>query len=236
MNLNSGIYVIRHRESGKEYIGRSVNIKERWWLHRRDTESRRDRSPLHRAMRKYGFDAFEWKVLIQAPARLHVTLERQFMRDRKTAVPRGYNVGGAAGGQPCRELLAAMGPEEREAKLAEMRESAKKMHATLALRRQDPEYQARYKISNKETALRREVARRERIASDATYAAKEAARRSRGGEKSQKTLKDRCAADPERAAREAKTRRRCGLMARLCDTRTTEAGRKKIFQKLKELD
>jgi len=186
----SGIYMIRHKESGKKYIGRSTDIANRWNLHKRHTEQRKDRSPLHRAMRKYGYDAFEWKVLTTAPARLHVVLERQFMRDWQVMVPHGYNVGGAAGGQPPRELLDAMGEDEREIKLAEMKLLSGKMHAAIKERRTDPVYEAAYLAEKKATALLREVARRERIANDPEYAAREKARRHLGGIKAHKTRKN----------------------------------------------
>jgi group I intron endonuclease len=193
----SGIYMIRHKESGKKYIGRSTDIVNRWNLHKKHTEQKKDRSPLHRAMRKYGYDAFEWKVLTTAPARLHVLLERQFICDWNVMVPHGYNVGGAAGGQPPRELLDAMGSDEREAKIAEMRENSRKMHTTLRERRIDPVYEAAYLANMKATALAREVARRERLANDPEYAAREKARRHRGGVKAQEAIRARAAVDPD---------------------------------------
>lgn len=185
----SGIYLIRHKASGKSYVGRSTNIENRWDLHKRHTEQKRDRSPLHRAMRKYGYDAFDWIVLVRAPARLHVTLEHQFMTDWGTLVPAGYNVGGASGGVPSRELLNLMGEEERSEKEREMRDLARKMNASLAQKRQDPEYEARYRAVKSAAAARCWAERKAREASDPVFAAEMQARRKRRAAKAQETLR-----------------------------------------------
>lgn len=193
----SGIYLIRHKASGKSYVGRSTNIENRWDLHKRHTEQKRDRSPLHRAMRKYGYDAFDWIVLVRAPARLHVVLEHQFIVDRATLVPVGYNVGGAAGGNPPRELLALMGEEERAAKELEMRALARKMHATLARKREDPAYEAAYRATKSEAAKRRWAARKARIAEDPVFAEEADKKWRERAAKAAATIRARKAADPE---------------------------------------
>jgi hypothetical protein len=165
-------------------------------LHKRHTEQKRDRSPLHRAMRKYGYDAFDWLVIVRAPARLHVTLEHQFMTDWRTLVPAGYNVGGAAGGQPSRELLELMGPEERVSKEQEMRARAQKMHAALKQKRQDPEYDSEYRAVKRAAAARCWADRKAREASDPAFAAEMQARRKQRAAKAATTVRNRRASDP----------------------------------------
>lgn len=197
----SGIYMIRHKDSGKMYIGRSTDVQNRWNLHKRHTEERRSRSPLHRAFRKYGYDAFEWKVLVTAPARLHVALERQFMRDWSTMAPSGYNVGGAAGGFAPKELLDAMGPEEREEQLSTMREQASKMHTTVAEKRKDPAYDAWYKTRMSQAAITRWAQRRERLATDPEYAAEAQAKWAARALRARDTIAERKRNDPEFAAK-----------------------------------
>lgn len=183
--MTSGIYMIRHRDSGKTYIGRSRNIEERWWLHKRHTELQRDRSPLHRAMHKYGNEAFEWKVLVTAPPRLHVVLEHQFMTDWGTVVPKGYNVGGANGGRPSREILAEMGEAEREQTLTEMRQSATVMHDSIrAHRESDPEFDKAFRDIKRKVALDRELAWKERAKTDLEFVEAQKKRRSEAGKKS----------------------------------------------------
>lgn len=219
--------MIRHRDSGKCYIGRSTDIRNRWNLHKRHTEQNRDRSPLHRAMRKYGYDAFDWVVLIKAPARLHVVLEDRFMRDMKTMVPAGYNVGGAAGGQPSRELLDAMGSEERAIKITEMREQATKMHTTLAARRKNPEYEANYRAVKSEAAKRRWAERKARISSDPIFAAEAAAAWTLRAAKAASTIKRRCFEDADFALYMRNNRIANGKKARANDPRTIAASLRK---------
>ncbi len=227
--MTSGIYMIRHRDSGKTYIGRSRNIEERWWLHKRHTELQRDRSPLHRAMRKYGNEAFEWKVLVTAPPRLHVVLEHQFMTDWGTVVPKGYNVGGANGGRPSREILAEMGEAERDEMVAEMRRAATAMHTSIRERREaDPEYDAWYKERMRQAALTREARRKERFLVDPEYVEREANRRRNGGIKSAATRKLRDDADPERARKAHETCVAAGKKARASDPRTLRAAARKL--------
>lgn len=57
------MYQIEHIASGKSYIGiTSGSLKQGWSLHR--TCARRgDKTPLHRALRKHGFEAFDWRSL-----------------------------------------------------------------------------------------------------------------------------------------------------------------------------
>ena len=63
----SGIYRATHKETGKVYIGQSLNIYERWKSYKRisnNPNSRKsDKRYFIRAIRKYGFDAFDWEVL-----------------------------------------------------------------------------------------------------------------------------------------------------------------------------
>ena len=219
----SGIYLIRHKASGKSYVGRSTNIENRWDLHKRHTEQKRDRSPLHRAMRKYGYDAFDWLVLVRAPARVHVTLEHQFMVDWGTLVPSGYNVGGAAGGQPPRELLDLMGPEERAAKEHEMRGLAQKMHVALKHKRQDPDYEAEYRAIKSAAAKKRWADRKARMAEDPVFAAEADKKWRERAAKAATTVRNRRASDPVFAEQHSAKLSAAAKATRARDPRTIAA-------------
>lgn len=56
-----GIYKITNNLNGKFYIGKSVNIWNRWRQHR----CAKDNAPIHRAMKKYGKDNFSLEILEQ---------------------------------------------------------------------------------------------------------------------------------------------------------------------------
>lgn len=64
-----GIYRIRHIETGRSYVGSSVDIERRWrehiWLIRRNLH--RAKHLMH-AFQKYGADAFAFEVLEEMPA------------------------------------------------------------------------------------------------------------------------------------------------------------------------
>lgn len=88
----AGIYVIRHRVSGKEYVGQSKNIRERAASHR----AARSWHYFGRALRRHGLEAFDICVLaFGAPCDLG-RLEQETIAARGTRSPAGYNL--AAGG------------------------------------------------------------------------------------------------------------------------------------------
>lgn len=79
----SGIYAIRHNESGKMYVGSAVNFKRRWRQHRVLLNSNRHHSPhLQNAWAKYGQSAFNFNVLeyVDEPAKL--VAREQFWLDQ----------------------------------------------------------------------------------------------------------------------------------------------------------
>ena len=61
---NSGIYAIRHKETGKQYIGSATYFANRWAVHRYHlTRNQHHCSYLQHAWNKYGADSFEWVKL-----------------------------------------------------------------------------------------------------------------------------------------------------------------------------
>lgn len=62
----TGIYLIKNTITGHCYVGQAKNIERRIYYHLLSTidEKRKDYNyPLHKAMRKYGYDAFELELL-----------------------------------------------------------------------------------------------------------------------------------------------------------------------------
>ena len=60
--MASYVYLITHRDSGKCYVGKTNNPKGRWKSHKK-VARRGDPRPLYCALRKYGFDAFDFEVI-----------------------------------------------------------------------------------------------------------------------------------------------------------------------------
>jgi group I intron endonuclease len=95
MKVASGIYLIRHRESGNSYVGSSVNIPTRWKQHR--YVLRRGNHPakyLQNSWNKYGPDAFEFSVLEEVAGQSRLIEREQAYIDLWKPV---YNVAQVAG-------------------------------------------------------------------------------------------------------------------------------------------
>lgn len=89
----SGIYLIRHRESGKCYVGSSVNCESRFYQHKSLLRLGRHRNPiLQAAWNKYGPDAFDFELLESVPVETLIAREQWHMDQRQ---PNVFNVGTA---------------------------------------------------------------------------------------------------------------------------------------------
>lgn len=119
------VYVIRHTPSGKEYVGKSVQLRVRMNRHC----SALSNYYVHRAIRQYGLDSFEVCVVYQGEN----TTAREIanISERGSLTPAGYNMtaGGDGGNsvlwteelrQAARERSTGRkaGPEERERRRA----------------------------------------------------------------------------------------------------------------------
>lgn len=73
----SGVYCIVNKTNGHKYVGASKNISMRLSTHF-TREFRRSNAPLHVAMREYGLDCFDWKVLEYCPQEELLETERKW--------------------------------------------------------------------------------------------------------------------------------------------------------------
>ena len=75
-----GIYRITHIDSGRFYIGSSVNIRQRWWGHQHDLRTKRHKnSRLQNYWNKYGEAAFRWEVVEEVEKLSLNEREQQFL-------------------------------------------------------------------------------------------------------------------------------------------------------------
>ena len=96
----SGIYQIRHIESGKVYIGSAVDIQHRWAKHRHALRKDQHHSGhLQRAWRKYGPDAFAFEILEVVPDGVDlIRIEQEYLDRLHPFDPEiGYNGSPTAG-------------------------------------------------------------------------------------------------------------------------------------------
>lgn len=70
----SGIYLIINKKTGQKYVGGSVDIDYRMYLHE---HSPNDCSYIDNAIQKYGFDDFEWIILEELPKDWDIIGERE---------------------------------------------------------------------------------------------------------------------------------------------------------------
>lgn len=93
-----GIYAIRHVESGRVYVGQTVNLRLRRNHHRAQANSGKHcNTKLQRAWAKHGEAAFAFEVLELVAEVLDLSAREQFWIDRLDAVARGFNICPAAG-------------------------------------------------------------------------------------------------------------------------------------------
>jgi group I intron endonuclease len=93
----SGIYKIRNIETGKVYIGSSINLKKRVSKHKTELKTGRHHSQkLQRAWDKYGAQAFEFFVLEMASNDELIERE-QYWLDHFDCANDGYNILPTAG-------------------------------------------------------------------------------------------------------------------------------------------
>ncbi|AEC22271.1 putative endonuclease (plasmid) [Pusillimonas sp. T7-7] len=88
-----GIYLLVHRATGRSYVGQSSDIKTRWKSHR----TRKHSTHISLAIQKYGWDAFDARVL-EICARELLNERESFWVDAIDCIsPKGFNL--RTGGQ-----------------------------------------------------------------------------------------------------------------------------------------
>lgn len=100
--FQSGVYAIRHKESGKVYVGSSYDVKNRWRTHKKRLFNKNHHSILlQRAYNLYGLDAFEFVILeIYEPNPNLLTREQHWIDFYQSANSNsGYNICPIAGSQ-----------------------------------------------------------------------------------------------------------------------------------------
>jgi group I intron endonuclease len=83
----SGIYLIRNIDSGRTYVGKSINIRKR----ARDHYAMKDDTYLARGLRKHGHDRFQVRAYIAAIPEILNSLEVMLIRVMGTYGKLGYN-------------------------------------------------------------------------------------------------------------------------------------------------
>lgn len=93
------VYQIVNTLSGKKYIGKTKNLKVRWYLHRRQA-IRKENLPLYNAINKYGIEHFICSILSFCKTEKELNKrEIDLIDEHNTLHPNGYNLtAGGSGG------------------------------------------------------------------------------------------------------------------------------------------
>ena len=107
---NGKIYLITHIESGKMYVGLTVQtLEKRWKDHIEDSRKHyiKSEESLHAAMREFGQTAFEITIIDRGTTKTDLeTKERKWIKSLESLVPKGFNIstGGTSGGSNPRSI------------------------------------------------------------------------------------------------------------------------------------
>nr|WP_285201287.1 GIY-YIG nuclease family protein [Rhizobium sp. CG4] len=101
---DGAIYLVTHRETGKKYVGLTVQtIERRWVYHQQQAQAGWIKSleGLHAAIRKFGPDAFDIECIDTGRTKIDLEVkERNWIKKHDSLVPAGFNIspGGSSGG------------------------------------------------------------------------------------------------------------------------------------------
>ena len=124
--MNSGIYVIRCLATDKNYVGSSVNIKDRFKRHKYELNRDNHHSQhLQRAWNKYGKKSFVFEIVEEVTDELLIIEREQHWIDKLDSYNKGYNTCPTAG-----TMLGFRFSEESKQRLSEMRKGYKHKEET----------------------------------------------------------------------------------------------------------
>ena len=88
------VYLVTNTENGKQYVGQTVKpVLWRWGRHCGDAYRNRGCSVLGAAIRKYGPEAFEVKILREVETKEELDFyEKFYIKSLNTLCPNGYNL------------------------------------------------------------------------------------------------------------------------------------------------
>lgn len=108
---NGIIYLISHIESGKKYVGLTVQtLERRWKYHIEQAKGRyiQSKESLHTAILKFGETEFNISIIDRGITKTDLEAkERKWIKDLGTLVPIGYNIssGGVSGGSNPKQTI-----------------------------------------------------------------------------------------------------------------------------------
>ena len=112
--MNCGVYQIKNKNSGKIYVGSSVNIKRRWKAHRFHlNRGTHDSKWLQNSWDKNGQDAFEFSVLVVCSSDMVLFYEQSLINGLNPAYNTLKTAGSTLGHRLSDETKASMSLAQR---------------------------------------------------------------------------------------------------------------------------
>jgi group I intron endonuclease len=99
------IYRIINKTNGKSYIGQTVydSPQRRWNVHKNIYKQEKHQEYLYRAMRKHGFENFEFSIICACKKEELSELECKYIKDHNSFGKNGYNMtSGGEGRRDCK--------------------------------------------------------------------------------------------------------------------------------------
>nr|DAI37852.1 MAG TPA: intron associated endonuclease [Caudoviricetes sp.] len=91
--MTSGIYRIYCKSEDKSYIGKSINIEERWKQHLYELKKGNHiNNKLQKVFNKYGKDNFEFSILKEIDDYYEIAYYESYYAEKFNAFNKGYNI------------------------------------------------------------------------------------------------------------------------------------------------
>lgn len=100
------VYWLRNRVNGKVYIGQTVSKDQRWRSHKHNGIHGDSPCAIHKAMKKYGHEAFTMEVLCKCPNRESLDEAERFLIWILGSAKRSFGYNLTTGGRGCRGTIA----------------------------------------------------------------------------------------------------------------------------------
>ncbi len=104
--MTRGIYRIYCKSEDKSYIGKSINIEERWKIHQNELKKgKHHNKKLQKVFNKYGKDDFEFSILKEVDDYYEITYYESYYAEEFNAFNSGYNIGKLFKSQDIKNVL-----------------------------------------------------------------------------------------------------------------------------------
>ena len=91
--MNSGIYQLTHKETGRIYIGQSKRLGQRFASYKKPLTGKRKLTYIEQAIKKHGWSAFDAKLIIAAEGQEYLDLlEINAIKAFDCVAPKGFNI------------------------------------------------------------------------------------------------------------------------------------------------